>query len=150
MSLKYGILIFFLFIIAAVSDIVLNELSFLPNATITLTSLRPYYRKYGSILSPVLAGITVVVVFFINTILFKLLFSTFLPTTRMNTVWFILMAIILGIIADVVIDRYRIFGNSLNEYYSLSLSYMWGFLSYLFALIGAWIGYKLVVFLHLI
>lgn len=145
MSLKYGIMVFFLFMIAAVSDIILNKLSFLPNTTITLKSLRPYYRKYGSIIAPVLASITILVAFFINTILFKLLFSTFLPTTRMHTVWFIIMAIIIGITADIVIDRYHIFGNSLNEYYSISLSYMWGFLSYLFALFGSWIGYKLVI-----
>jgi hypothetical protein len=60
------------------------------------------------------------------------------------------MAIILGIVADVVIDRYHVFGNSLNEYYTLSTSYMWGFLSYLFALVGAWIGYKFVVVFYLI
>jgi hypothetical protein len=75
------------------------------------------------------------------------MFGNFLPTTSMQTVWFFVMAIILGILADVVIDRFKVFGTSLNEYYSLPFSYMWGFLAYLFALIGSFIGYKIAIVL---
>jgi hypothetical protein len=147
MSAKYVIIVLFLFVIAAVSDIFLNQLSYSLDANTTLKSLRPYYSKYGSILSPILAAVTVLIVFFINNILFKIMFGNFLPTTSMQTVWFFVMAIILGILADVVIDRFKVFGTSLNEYYSLPFSYMWGFLAYLFALIGSFIGYKIAIVL---
>ena len=60
-------------------------------------------------------------------------------------IWFVLMAVLLGILADIIIDKTHIFGNALNKYYRLPKSYLWGFIAYLFALFIALICYQLIV-----
>ena len=144
MSVKYIAFIILMFVIAAASDVLLHYFSFRDDASKTLRVLRPYYKAYGPILSPVLAGITVTVVFLVHTILFQMIFSKVLPTNDYQTGWFILLAILLGILADFVIDRMHIFGNNLEEWYKLKVAYMWGFISYLLALGCSSAAYKML------
>lgn len=130
-----------LFLVSAVSDIVLNYLSQQKNANATLKSLRPYYNKYGDILSPILAGVTIITVYIINVAIFqgvlRLLPDSYLrmlDRPGLITILFISLAIILGILADIIIHNLHVFGNSLDQYYKQPFSYGWGFVSYLFAL----------------
>ena len=130
-----------LFIVSALSDIVLNYFSQQNNANSTLKSLRPYYNKYGDILTPIIAGITILTVYLINVAIFKgvlrLLPDSYLrmlDRSGQSITFFIFLAIILGILADVIIHNLHVFGNSLDQYYKQPLSYGWGFVSYLFAL----------------
>ena len=70
-----------LFMVSAVSDIVLNYFSKQNNANATLNSLRPYYNKYGDILSPILAGLTIIIVYLINLVLFQIIIKTLSKST---------------------------------------------------------------------
>jgi hypothetical protein len=127
--------------VSAVSDIVLNYFSKQNNANATLKSLRPYYNKYGDILSPILAGVTVIVVYLINVALFQIIIKTLskshvkmIERSGRNITIFLFLAVILGILADILIHNLHVFGNSLDQYYKRPFSYGWGFVSYLFAL----------------
>ena len=144
MNIRYNIFIILMFFIAALSDMVLHYLSFQKNASITMKALRPYYRAYGAILSPILAGITVIIVFIVHTIIFTIQFLTWYPHNMIQFGWFILWAILLGILADIIIHNFHIFGNNLNEWYKLKTSYIWGFVSYLVALFVSYICYNML------
>jgi hypothetical protein len=123
-----------LFGVSMFSDVVLNYMSIHKNANPTLKSLRPYYNKYGDILAAILAGITVVTVYIIHLLIFNIYLLIFGETSYSIIVFFI-SGIVLGILADIIVDNLHIFGNSLVTYYKLPFSYGWGFVAYLFAII---------------
>lgn len=127
----------YLFIISLISDIVIHYFAIQPHANIILKSLRPYYNAYGNILSPLLAAITVVVVFIIQIFTWYVIFSHLFPTSYIQTWIFMGMAVIYGYVADVFIDKFHVFGNTLEKYYAIPGAHVWGILAYLFALIGA-------------
>jgi hypothetical protein len=128
-----------LFLVSAASDIVLHRFAFLKHANRVLKSLRPYYDKYGEVISPIFAAITVLTVYFIHVSIFYLFRHSLYPRTDVELIEFIVSAIILGICADIIIDKFRVFGNTLSSYYTLPFSYAWGFIAYLFALFWAYL-----------
>jgi hypothetical protein len=128
-----------LFLVSVASDIVLHRIVFLKNSNRVLKSLRPYYKKYGEVLSPIFAAITVLIVYFINVSIFYVFRQSIYPKSLVETIEFIVSAIILGICADIIIDKFRVFGNTLSIYYTLPFSYAWGFIAYLFALFWAYL-----------
>ena len=58
---------------------------------------------------------------------------------------FFIFGIVLGILADIIVDNLHIFGNSLVKYYKLPFAYGWGFLAYLFAIIVSYVIEKAIV-----
>ena len=150
MYAKYIIWIILLISIGILSDIFMHYLAFLPTANKTFKSLRKFYNTYGTTLAPILAAITILTVFVIHSILFKIIFLKYAPTTFTQFGWYITIAIVLGVLADIIIDKFHIFGDSLVEYYQQPYSYVWGFISYLVALTGTAIGYHIIHITHLI
>ena len=126
-----------LFVISLISDIILHYLAIQPHANTLLKSLRPYYKAYGHILSPLFAAITVVVVFLIQISTWYAIYSHPFPTSYIQTWIFMGMAVLYGYVADVFIYKFQVFGNTLEKYYAIPGAHVWGILAYLFALIGA-------------
>ena len=115
--------IIIVFVVSTLSDILLNVLS--KNSLIKkynfkiILSLIPYFKNKTIIQSAVYAGITIIVALLINMIISKNVFGFYIPNNNIELVKFICIAFPLGYIIDIMIDNYKIFGNSLNLYYKI-------------------------------
>jgi len=133
------IFIITIFIVSAISDIILN---FLSKKSLTkkynlkiILSLNPYFKNKSIIKSAVYAGITIVIALLINMLISKNILGFFIPHNNTELIKFILIAFPLGYIIDILIDKYKIFGNDLDLYYKVAGAGLWGALSFIFAII---------------
>ena len=85
-----------------------------------ILSLTPYFKNKSIIKSAVYAGITVVIALLINMTLSKSILNFYLPNNLNNLVKFLCIAFPLGYTIDVLIERLKIFGNSLDTYYKVA------------------------------
>ena len=131
--------IIIVFIVSALSDILLNVLS--KNSLIKkynfkiILSLIPYFKNKSVIQSAVYAGITIIVALLINMFISKNVFGFYIPNNNIELVKFICIAFPLGYIIDIAIDNYKIFGNSLNLYYKTAGAGLWGALAFIFSIL---------------
>ena len=101
--------IIIVFIVSALSDILLNLLSRNPltkeyNLKIIL-SLKPYFKNKSMIQSAVYAGITIVVALLINILISKNLLGFYIPRNNTELIKFIGIAFPLGYAIDIIIDK---------------------------------------------
>lgn len=121
------------FLIAFVSDLVLNALSRSPYSPAAVQALRSYFGK-RVIVPAFLAGLTVVTVLLLTMVLSELVFHFTAPRNTRQLVLFLLLAAPLGFVADIVIYRGQVFGASLNPFYKIAGAGFWGALAFLFAI----------------
>jgi hypothetical protein len=131
--------IIIVFIVSALSDILLNLLSRNPltkeyNLKIIL-SLNTYFKNKSMIQSAVYAGITIVVALLINILISKNLLGFYIPRNNTELIKFIGIAFPLGYAIDIIIDKLKIFGSSLNLYYKTAGAGLWGALAFVFSII---------------
>ncbi len=131
--------IIIVFIVSLLSDILLNILSKNKltkeyNLKIIL-SLKPYFKNKSMIQSAVYAGITIIVALLINMLISKSIFGFCVPSNNNELIKFILIAFPLGYIIDIMIDKFKIFGSSLNLYYKVAGAGLWGALAFVFSII---------------
>ena len=115
-------ILFVSFWIGFVSDIVLNYLSTKKSGKI-IKSLRPYFEKQTCLFAAIYAGLTTMPLVYIS---WK--FAN-------NLIQSITLAFVIGYIADIAIDKYKIFGNDLDDYYAVAGPGFWGGAAILFALL---------------
>jgi hypothetical protein len=137
--MKTTIFIIIVFIVSALSDILLNFLSRNPltqkyNLKIIL-SLKPYFKNKSIIQSAVYAGITIIVALLINMLISKTIFGFYVPDNNSELIKFICIAFPLGYVIDILIDKLKIFGSSLNLYYKAAGAGLWGALAFVFSII---------------
>ena len=137
--MKAIIFIIIVFIVSALSDILLNLLSKNKltkeyNLKIIL-SLKPYFKNKSMIESAVYAGITIIVALLINMLISKNIFGFCIPRNNNELLKFIIIAFPLGYIIDIMIDKFKIFGNSLDLYYKVAGAGLWGALAFVFSII---------------
>ena len=138
--------IIIVFIVSALSDILLNILS--KNSLIKkynfkiILSLLPYFKNKSIIQSAVYAGITVVIALLINMSISKNIFGFYTPRNNIELIKFICIAFPLGYTIDIIIDKLKIFGNSLDLYYKIAGAGLWGALAFVFSII---ISYLLTI-----
>jgi len=133
------IFIISIFIVSALSDIILNVLSKNQltkeyNLKIIL-SLKPYFKNKSMIESAVYASLTIIVALLINMLISKIILGFYLPNNNSELIKFICIAFPLGYVADIIIDYYHFFGNSLVLYYKTAGAGLWGALAFVFAII---------------
>ena len=131
--------IIIVFIVSALSDILLNLLSRNPltkeyNLKIIL-SLNPYFKNKSMIQSAVYAGITIVVALLINILISNKLLGFYIPRNNTELIKFIGIAFPLGYAIDIIIDKLKIFGNELDLYYKAAGAGLWGALAFIFSII---------------
>lgn len=137
--MKALMFIIIVFIVSALSDILLNVLS--KNSLIKkynfkiILSLIPYFKNKSVIQSAVYAGITIIVALLINIFISKNVFGFYIPNNNNELVKFICLAFPLGYIIDIAIYKYKIFGNSLNLYYKTAGAGLWGALAFIFSIL---------------
>lgn len=123
------------FIVAACSDVVLNYLSRISVAPKSIRALGDYFRVYNPLYAAFNAGITVVIVLLITMGLSYVLMDILYPQTRRELFRFVVLAFLLGFIADVIIDHYRLFGTTLNKFYRIAGAGFWGAMAFVFSII---------------
>ena len=131
--------IIIVFIVSALSDILLNFLSRNPltqkyNLKIIL-SLKPYFKNKSIIQSAIYAGITIIIALLINMLISKTIFGFYVPRNNSELIKFICIAFPLGYIIDIMIDKFKIFGSSLDLYYKAAGAGLWGALAFVFSII---------------
>jgi len=137
--MKVMIFIIIVFIVSAISDILLNLLSKNQltkeyNLRIIL-SLKPYFKNKSMIESAVYAGITIIVALLINMLISKSILGFYIPRNNSELIKFICIAFPLGYIIDIMIDKFKIFGSSLDLYYKVAGAGLWGALAFVFSII---------------
>lgn len=110
------------FIIGFFSDIILYILAVnktpIDNSIKIIKSLQPYFKHY-KLMSPFLAGITVVIGTFISYQLFRS-FENESETSELSLWIYILILFLFGMLLDYIINLTGIFKPYLNKYYNRS------------------------------
>ena len=144
--MKIIMFIIIVFVVSALSDILLNLLSknqvIKKNNWKIILSLKPYFKNKSMTQSAVYAGITILVALFINMLISKNIFGFYVPSNNNELLKFISIAFPLGYIIDIIIDKFKIFGNSLDLYYKVAGAGLWGALAFVFSII---ISYLLTI-----
>ena len=116
------------FIVSFVSDIVLNDLSY-------LTPLRSYFYKQSILKSAFIAGLTVLIALVINILFSYFLFGFSTPTNYKELAYFSSLAFIVGFVFDALIYKLKIFGNRLDAYYKQVGVGFWGAMAFVFSIV---------------
>ena len=137
--MKVIIFIIINFIISALSDIILNLLS---SSLIAkkynfkiILSLKPYFKNKSIIESAVYAGLTIICALLITILASKTFLGFYIPNNNNELIKFIFIAFLIGYVADIIIDRFKIFGNELELYYKTAGAGLWGALAFIFSII---------------
>jgi len=107
-------IIFITFWIGFVADVLLNHLSQKPSSSKIIKSLKPYFDKHTPLEAALYAAITTAPLCYLS---WKIR-NTFVDK--------IMFAFIIGCIADILIDTYKVFGDSLDPYYEEAGAGFWG------------------------
>lgn len=121
--------LFLNFCVGFVSDIILNDLSRIPNFK-KMNSLSQYFDNNYIVVAAVYAGLTTSFCIYLAYLLNKY--------TNIN---YYLSAFIVGYIVDIIIEKYKIF-NNLESYYETVGSGLWGALAILFSAIISSLTYN--------
>ena len=141
MSRKIASFLFIIFVVSAVADIVLNDLTKtqLGRTSEIITSLEDYFRGKTILESALYAGITIVVA----SVLLLAITSRFagfaVPSSWKQLGIAMLFAYGIGFVLDIVIERSRVFGSSLDRYYRVAGAGHWGAIAFLVALLCAFL-----------
>ncbi len=107
------------FLIGFFSDIGLNLTNLVP-------SLKPYFKNKTIIGSAIYAGLTILVALFVTMVLSSMIFGFLTPLQMEQFYKFIILAAIIGYLADWYIYKAKVFGSDLDQYYkSLGIGF-WG------------------------
>ena len=134
MNIKKSIIVFvfFNFAVSFISDIILNDLSTHFNI---VTSLQPYFYKQSIIKCAFDAGLTVLFALVINMIFSYFLFGFIIPNNFTNLIYFCVLAFFIGYIMDILIYKFKVFGDRLNVYYKKLGAGFWGALAFVFSIV---------------
>jgi hypothetical protein len=138
------IFILFNFIISVISDLILNFLSRQSYSSKLIQSLKTYFYEQSALTSSVYAGLTVIITLIITILISKLLLKFYIPNNNKELIKFIILAFIIGFISDFIIYKFKIFGNSLNTYYSLTTPGFWGAMAFIFSITISYILMKIL------
>jgi len=128
------------FIIAFISDLLLNVLSRQPFSPKYITSLYSYFEHYKSpILTGIYAGITVITVLIITMTISHYIFNFSTPSSYKDLYKFLILSFILGYIADILIFKLHIFGTTLDKFYSIAGAGFGGAISLVFCVIVSYL-----------
>mgnify|MGYP001402102617 CR=1 FL=1 len=121
--------LFLNFCVGFVSDIILNDLSKIPNLT-KINSLSQYFDNNYIVVAAVYAGLTTSFCIYLAYLL-----------NKYTTINYYLSAFIVGYIVDIIIEKYKIF-NNLENYYETVGSGLWGAIAILFSAIISSLSYN--------
>ena len=140
--MKLFTFLFINFVVSFISDIILNDLS---TKYGIIPSLKPYFNNQSIIKSGIYAGITIDIALIIIILIFFLAFGYFLPINRKMLLYFCILAFFVGYIMDIVINKFKIFGNRLDAYYAEMGAGFWGATALIFSIIVSYFIQKQIL-----
>ena len=150
--MKHHLMIILLlnFFIGFVSDIGLNYLSRQSYSPESIKALEFYFKRKTikteparTIISAINAGLTVLICLMVIMVISKLLFGFAFPTSLKQLYPNLPLTFLLGYLADVLIYKMELFGDTLNPYYKASGGAgLWGALSIIFSVLLSYILIK--------
>jgi hypothetical protein len=121
------------------SDLVLNILSRSKYSPPAIRSLYSYFKYYDSpILTAIYAGLTIIIVLIPVMILSNIIFDFATPVNKTQLLKLLLLSIPFGYVADIIINKYHIFGNNLDPFYKITGVGFWGAMSLMFSIFVSW------------
>jgi hypothetical protein len=144
MSITKNIILFLFlnFAISFMSDIILNDLS--TNFNI-VTSLKSYFYKQSIIKCAFDAGATILFALAINMCFSYFLFGFIIPENFSNLLQFCMLAFLIGYMLDILIYKFKIFGDRLNDYYKTLGAGFWGGLAFVFSIVISYFIQKYIL-----
>jgi hypothetical protein len=128
------------FVVAMISDIVLNMSRIVP-------SLNTYFNHKSTLVSAIYAGITITVALLLTMVLSKLILNIIIPDTIPELINYSILAFILGYVIDIFIDKTKLFGSDLNQYYKTVGSGFWGGSALVLSIVISYIIQKYVYYI---
>jgi len=120
------------FLVGFISDIILNDLSTYYGI---VKSLQSYFYKQSILKCAWDAGLTIIIALFLTMLLSTILFGFVYPNNLYKLSKFCVLAFVIGYGLDVLIDKMKIFGNRLDEYYKQVGGGLWGAIAFVFAIV---------------
>ena len=103
------------FILGFISDGFLNLFS---QKFKSFSSLKPYFKHYGTLPAMIYAGLTVMIVGLIMITFYAAITKQFGKLTiNVHSIYFLILSFLFGFIFDIIINKAGIFGNLLDKYY---------------------------------
>ena len=144
------------FYVSFISDLVLNYLSRQSYSPAAVKALEIYFKRkniksptWRVIISAINAGLTVAITLLFTMGIYYFLpigsSNKFFPDTLKELLIFLALAFPIGYAADVLIYKAELFGPTLNPYYNIIGAGLWGALAIIFAFIGTFFLYKMVI-----
>jgi hypothetical protein len=137
------------FLVSAVADLFLNAVSRVNSVHMPqpIVALRTYFKHYNNaVLTAVYAGLTVVTILLLTMLVSTCIWGFATPLTLKQLLLFLSLAVPLGYIADVLIYKYQIFGQTLNSYYKAAGAGFYGALAFTVSIL---ISYIYANFVHI-
>ena len=124
-----------IFVVSFISDIVLNDLS-KTNFSKIITAIKPYFANKTIVESGVYAGLTILSALIPTMFVFRLFFGEgkWIPKTLKGLLAMLVIAYPIGYVYDILIDKFKVFGNDLDAYYRIAGAGFWGAVSFEFAI----------------
>ena len=131
------------FFIGFISDLGLNYLSRQAYAPTSIKALEFYFKRKTikteparTLISAVNAGLTVLICLMVIMLISKFLFGFAFPRSLKELYPYLPLTFLLGYLADVLIYKMQLFGDTLNPYYKASGGAgLWGALSIIFSVL---------------
>ena len=131
------------FVVSFIADIVLNDLT---NPKLKpyplqnkIQSLKPYFENKLITLSGIYAALTITVSLIPVSLTTNYFFKMKYPNNFKNLLTFSIISFIYGYIIVILIDEFKLFGNTLDLYYSEVGRGLWGAIAFLFSIIISFI-----------
>lgn len=126
---KTIVFILIIFIVAFISDIVLNDLTMYYKR---ITSLQSYFHEHSILECALSSAITVIFALLITMVVSYILYGFHTPNNLNHLIKFSILAFCLGYIIDVIIENQKLFGNRLDDYYNQVGSGVWSAITFVF------------------
>ena len=140
--MKFSTFVFVNFVVSVVADIFLNDIANPPQPfpfeSKIIDSLVPYFKNKSIIVSGVYAGITICLTLVGVCLLNKVLFGFYVPNNVKELLLFSVLAFPIGFVVDIVIDKFKIFGDTLDLYYDVAGAGFWGAVAFITSIITSY------------
>lgn len=147
--MKFYTFIFVNFVVSVVYDIFLNDIANPPQPfhfkSKIIDSLVPYFKNKSIIVSGIYAGITICLTLFSLCLLSKAVFGFYVPNVTKELLLFSTLAFPIGFIVDIVIDKFKIFGNTLDPYYTVAGAGFWGSFAFITSIVTSYTLQKYLI-----
>ena len=139
---KYG---FFIsnFAVSFISDVILNDLTndrFNNNSYLNrIMSLKPYFNNKLITVSGIYAALTITLALIPVSLTTSYLFKIIYPKNIEELLKYCVVAFVYGYIIDILIDEFKLFGDTLDQYYQEFGRGFWGAAALLVSIIISYI-----------